>query len=350
MCRCSFFVTGIVAVVLSQTSHAQRVTSFDAEPACQTLNLASIDAPAPRSRNVAVLRWLATSNFEIAYRDNVFLLDAYYDRTPPARPIGFDFTKIRKAAAIFIGHAHDDHISDAVAVAKQTGAPVYGGPQSYEFVTANGLTAKQAVLTKGGETFKFNGVTVQAILAHHSVRNGPQYTKAAQSFRDIQTALLRPRTPEEDAHERAINQRASRDQKLQEEGTIAFLFTFDDGYELYYQDSAGPITAPQQALAKQIAPVDAALIAYQGFYLSQPQVDATMPLVRLWKPRVLVLNHHDETGGRFPDMATEPFFMAVRDEMPQTRGYGLLYRSPMCINTASKEVFVGPGVSASSHR
>ena len=99
---------------------------------------------------------------------------------------------------------------------------------------------------------------------------------------------------------------------------------------------------PQQALAPTVAPVDLGIIAYQGFYLSQPQIDATMPLVRLWKPRALVVNHHDETGGRFLDMATEPFFMAVRDEMPQTRGYGLLYRSPMCINTATRQIVVGP--------
>ena len=41
-----------------------------------------------------------------------------------------------------------------------------------------------------------------------------------------------------------------------------------------------------------------------------------MPLVRLVKPKVLVLNHHDETGGRFPDLASEPMFMAMRDEFP----------------------------------
>jgi hypothetical protein len=335
-------LTIVSAIYFAETAHAQRAPLFEADPACHTLNLASIDAPAPRDRNTLIVRWLATSNFEIAYRDNVFLLDTYYDRTPPARPLGFDFMRMRKATAIFIGHAHDDHISDAVAVAKQTGAPVYGGPQSQQFVIAGGLPTKQAMLTKGGETLKFNGVTVQAVLAHHSVRNGPQYPKAAQGFRAMQDALLPPRTPEQEAHERAINQRGSRDPKLQEEGTIGFLFTFDNGYRLYYQDSAGPITAPQQALAAMVAPVDMAVIAYQGFYLSQPQIDATMPLVRLWKPRALVLNHHDETGGRFLDMATEPFFMAVRDEMPQTRGYGLLYRSPMCVDSATKQVFVGP--------
>ena len=342
MAKTSIVTLVLIASLFAIVPRAQRQASLESEAACRTLDLASINAPAPKNPNVVVMRWLATSNFEIAYRDNIFLLDAFYDRTPPARPLGFDFKKMVKATAILIGHAHDDHISDAVALAKQTGAPVYGGPQTYEFVKANGLPDHQAVLTRGGEAHTFKGVTIRAVLAHHSVREGSQYQRAAQDFRDMETALLRPRTPEEEAHERAISQRGSRDQRLQDEGTIGFLFTFDGGYTLYYQDSAGPITEAQRALATTVAPVDAAIVAYQGFFLSQPQIDATMPLVRLWKPTTLVLNHHDETGGRFLDMATEPFFMAVRDELPRTRGYGLLYRSPMCIDAVNKRIFVGP--------
>ena len=342
MTRILLMMLVLIAGVFGIATGAQRQSPLESEPACRTLDLASTNGPMPKNPNIVVLRWLATSNYEIAYRGNIFLLDAFYDRTPPSRPLGFDFKKMAKATAIFIGHAHDDHISDAVTVAKQTGAPVYGGPQTYSFVKTNGLPDNQTVLTRGGETEKFNGVTVRTVLAHHSVREGPQYQRAAQSFRDIETALLPARTPDQENHERAISQRGSRDQRLQEEGTIGFLFTFDPGYTLYYQDSAGPITDAQRALAKTVTPVDAATLAYQGFYLSQPQIDATMPLVRLWRPTTLVLNHHDETGGRFPDMATEPFFMAVRDELPKTRGYGLLYRSPMCINTSTKEIFIGP--------
>src|SRR5215467_1870898 len=103
---------------------AQKASALASEPLCQTLEISSISGAAPKDRNTIVLRWLATSNFELAYRGNVFLFDTYYDRVPPSRPLGFDFTKIKKATAIFIGHAHDDHIADAVTVAKQTGAPV----------------------------------------------------------------------------------------------------------------------------------------------------------------------------------------------------------------------------------
>jgi L-ascorbate metabolism protein UlaG (beta-lactamase superfamily) len=331
----------VVALMLPASGRAQKAAPLASEPACRTLDLASINGPMPKDRNVVVLRWLATSNFEIAFRDNVFLLDAYYDRTPPARPVGFDFTKMKNATAIFIGHAHDDHISDAVAVAKQTGAPVYGGPQSYDFVRANGLTDKQAFLTKGGETLTFNGVTVQTMLAHHSIL-GPSFQKAGPPFREMQAALIRPRTEDEQKRQQTINARGSRDPKLAEEGTIAYLFTFDNGYRLYYQDSAGPPTEPQMAFMRTVPSVDLASIAYAG-YLPQQGIDMAMPLITMVKPRVLIANHHDETGLRFTDMATEPLFEAVRDEMPGTRGFSLLYRSPMCINTATKEIFQGPG-------
>ena len=320
---------------------AQRGDPLAMEPACQTLRLASTGGPLPKDPDVIVLRYLGSANHEIAFRDNVFLLDAHFDRAGFARPLGFRFTDMKRATAIFIGHAHSDHVSDAVPVAKQTGARVFGGPPTYDFVRASGLPDGQAVMVKGGETFTFNGVTVTAVLAHHSERPGAEFQRATQSFREIQSALQRPRSEQEQQHQQAIGARGSRDPRLAAEGTIGYLFTFDNGYRLYFQDTAGPITAPQQELMKTIDAVDAGLFAYQGFFLSDNQVDATMPLVRLFKPRLLLPTHHDESGGGFGDMATEPLFMAVRDALPGTRTVSPLYRAPVCIDIESKEVFAG---------
>ena len=341
--RFSLFLVAAALFFLASPERllAQRADALSLEPACQSLTLASTGGPLPKGADVVVLRYLGSANHELTYRGNVFLLDAHFDRAAPARPLGFNFKDMKKATAIFIGHAHSDHISDAVAVAQQTGARVFGGPPTYDFVRANGLPEQQAVLTRGGETFKFPGVTVTAVLAHHSDRPGPEFQQATEGFRDIVTALRRPRTDEEQQHQQAISSRGSRDPKLASEGTIAYLFTFDNGYRLYYQDSAGPITDAQKDLIKTIGSVDLGLFAYQGFFLSQNQVDATMPLLRLFKPRVLLPTHHDETGGIFGDMAIEPLFMAVRDELPETRSISPLYRSPVCINVSSKEVYAG---------
>jgi hypothetical protein len=45
-------------------------------------------------------------------------------------------------------------------------------------------------------------------------------------------------------------------------------------------------------------------------------------------------------GGRL-DTPLEPLFVAIRDELPDTRSISPLYRTPVCIDIQSKNVFVG---------
>src|SRR5712672_3117416 len=102
--RMNRFFIPVAAIALLATAapaHAQKGSSLASEPLCQTLDLSSISGAAPKDRNVIVLRWLATSNFELAYRGNVFLFDTYYDRVPPSRQLGVDCKEIRKTTAIF---------------------------------------------------------------------------------------------------------------------------------------------------------------------------------------------------------------------------------------------------------
>jgi len=102
-------------------------SALAAEPACQTLVPALIGGPVPTpASDTAVLRWLGTANYEVAYKGKVYLFDTYYDRPGRTRPIGFKVDQVKRADVIFIGHAHSDHISDIAAVARQTGAMVVG--------------------------------------------------------------------------------------------------------------------------------------------------------------------------------------------------------------------------------
>src|SRR5262245_5094965 len=91
------------------------------EATCRSLTPAAAGGPIAESQDVVVVRWLGTTNYELSYRGNVFLLDAYYDRVPKSHPIGVAVKDISKASAIFIGHAHYEHISDAAPIARQTG-------------------------------------------------------------------------------------------------------------------------------------------------------------------------------------------------------------------------------------
>ena len=67
---------------------------FASEPACQSLIPASQGGPMPTG-DVAVLRWLGTSNYELAYHGKVDLMDTYYER--PARTASLGFTSSRSA-------------------------------------------------------------------------------------------------------------------------------------------------------------------------------------------------------------------------------------------------------------
>lgn len=327
---CCIFITSGLA-----QKHAPDLA---AEPPCQSLTPAAVGGTGPKDPAVMVLRWLGTSAHELAYRDQVMLLDAYYDRGPRTRPLGFKREDVKRANAIFVGHGHFDHVADAPFVAARTGARVFGGPPSIEWARSAGLPERQAIVVKGGEIEKFNGLSVQAILAHHAVLRpevGPKFREA------LELAWGEP-TETEKKQEAEVRARGTSDARVITEGTIAYLFSFDNGFRLIWLDSAGPITDGERKVMQQIGRTDVALVAFQGHHLMSNQIAATLPLMKLFNPRVFIPTQHDEVfAGIFLDRATHPLFMAIRDELPETRSISPLYRTPVCINTETKEVFVG---------
>jgi hypothetical protein len=71
----------LVVLVLCTSAFAQtRYPALDREAACQTLMPAAAGGPLPANPDVLVLRFLGVSNYELAYRDNVILLDAGIDK------------------------------------------------------------------------------------------------------------------------------------------------------------------------------------------------------------------------------------------------------------------------------
>ena len=320
-----------------------RGIDFLREPACQTLTPTSMGGPAPASPNLLVLRWLGASNYELAHRGTVLLLDAYYQRVPPARSLGFTRDDIKRADAILIGHPHGDHMADAPYVAKRTGAMFVGSPIAAEQAQKMDVSSERIRAVRNGDVQRFNGFTVEAVLARHSNRT-PEFSRGTDAaFRALQTAAGLDRTPEALKREAATRQGGSADPRLATEGTMAYLFTFNNGsYRVMYIDTAGPPTDAARAVMQRIGGrVDIGIVGYQGFVFPELSNGASMPLVRLIKPDVLLPNHHDDSGGNRPDLAMYPFFMAVRDELPGTRGISPLYRTPLCFDIAAKIAYVG---------
>ena len=339
------FVTfGVVALLLaalggSSLAAQSAKAAMPQDPACQSLTPVSAGGPAPKDPNTVVVRWLGMMNYELAYRDQVFLLNAYFDRLPHSHPIGVQPADIRKATAIFVGHAHFDHIADAPAIAGRIGAPVIGASFGSDVATKAGLPAKQYTVAMPGEVFRYPGVTVETILGSHT----DQAALAPAGFLDKQNAALReasldkPLTDEEKKQADVIRARGNTDPRINTEGVFNFLFTFGNGFRVMLIDSAGKVTDAQRAAAQKTPAVDVAMIPYVGFEAGIPTV---VDYVKLLQPAVVFLGAHDGAG-TMNWASNYPPALAIRDASPKTRTMDVIYRTPVCFSAASKEMFVG---------
>ena len=102
------------------------------------------------------------SSFLLETADKKFLFDPFISQNPLAKDI--DITKI-EADYILLSHGHADHIADAVALAKQTGATVIAMPEVCGWLANQGLE-KLHEMNYGKYTFDFG--VVRMVWATHS--------------------------------------------------------------------------------------------------------------------------------------------------------------------------------------
>lgn len=91
------------------------------------------------------------------------LFDPFISPNEMAKEI--DVSKI-KADFILISHGHEDHIADAVSIAKRTGAKVVSNWEIYTWIGKQGIENAHPMNT-GGQ-WKFDAVTVKCTPAVHS--------------------------------------------------------------------------------------------------------------------------------------------------------------------------------------
>jgi L-ascorbate metabolism protein UlaG (beta-lactamase superfamily) len=333
LCLCGSLITS-TAVAGQNVQQAMRQ-----DPACQVLTPASAGGPLPKERETVVVRWLGHTNYELVYRDNVFLLDTYYDRLPRSHRIGVSSNDIKKATALFIGHPHFDHMSDAAVVAKQTGATVVGAAPAGPALSAGGLASRQFKAVKGGEVLQYQGVTVETVLGRHNVIA----TTVPEGFLDKQQAALQsaalqdPYSEAEAKQAEAVRTRGSRDPNIATMGVINYLFTLGNNFRVMFADSPGPVTTEQRALMQRVAAVDVAMLPYVNFEAGIPPL---VELVKTFKPATVFLGHHDGPGTMLWASNYPPAY-AIRRASPNTRTLDVLYRTPVCFNTATKEMVIG---------
>jgi len=321
---------------------------------------AAAGGPEPSDRHALSVRWLGCSCFELVYRHQVILLDAWYDR-PLCRDIGLIPEQVTRANVILVGHAHFDHIADAASIAQRTGAIVIADRIGTGVLASLGLPSSQyrTVNGLGGEVFRFPGFTVEVILAHHSVGPtgvNPEGETASQEIIDAYLALM-TFPPEDLAAAQAVTLRGSFDPLILTEGTMAYLLTLDSGYRVMWLDSGGPITDTLVAVMERERRTNLAMVGYQVQVVPRFQVPVTLALAQLFNPDLLLPAHHDELISSIdgvspilaPDMATEPLFIAMRDAMPRTQTFSSIYRTPIVINTRNGDFVSGSLRSSRRH-
>ena len=340
--RLRFFVI-LILLAMTTTGFGQSA-KLTREPACQTLIPASVSGILPRNSSVMVVRYLGTSNYEIAFGGKVILLDAFYDgqRGPDARLIGIKGDDVKRADAIIIGHPHIDHIADAPAIAKRLKTIVFVAPAGRPILEKAQVPANLIKYVRGGETIKMDGFTVLSVLAKHSVLD----PKVAAQFGAAAGAAEPPSQAEMVYLKNVVvpyNPPAGNDPELDivNHGTIAYVIIFDNGFKLAFRDSPGAVTDGERALMQKLGgEVNLGIIAYQGFG-AKPVLDVTMALAKLYNPKIFLPAHQDELFGGITDFSTTPLFTAFRTELPETKGIDPMYRSPICIDTKTNEFYYG---------
>jgi L-ascorbate metabolism protein UlaG (beta-lactamase superfamily) len=308
-------------------------TNEQRDPACQAATLVSTGGAAPRDRHTLAVRWAGVSNFELAYGGHVILLDAFFDRGSNFPSLGFAAADVKKADVILIGHGHFDHMADAASIAQRTGAIVVGAPVTVEKLKTQGVPEKQirTVFGRSQEKLFFAGFTVEPVLALH----GQPDKHITEVMETAINSLVAKRTAEEQAADKAIQDRGTFDQRVITEGTIAYIITFDDGFRLVWRDSGGHVTDyEKQAFAKSPG-VDLAIVALSADFLNPLVAAMAKETATLYKPDVFMPAHHDAAfSGHTPLWrATEPVFQTLKEALPNLVTVSREYREPVCFDS-----------------
>ena len=286
-------------------------------------------------RDRAIFAWTGVTNFALAIRGHVLLLDAWVPRGAhsgyvPTTPM--EVAKLRPEA-ILIGHAHFDHAADAVPLAEATGAPLVGTAEHCaDFrtrTTGIGLECIEAIPAGAApgtlaQPKLIPGVELTVMEHMHSATTPPddQGFHVPVTPLPSTTSAENPPTPEDMRHLVGHLPDA-------EGGTLLWRFRTGDR-SIVWHDSAGPLSeqAPQVLDAVgRLGPVDIQLGAIQTF--NQVTTDALRDprqYIEALRPKLFVPMHHDDwaagittRGERYEEPLAQELARIPPERRPQVR-------------------------------
>jgi len=123
------------------------------------------------------IRWFGTAAHSIETPTTTLLIDPFVSRqgftTLATRPLESDLGAIQrhlptKVDAILIGHSHYDHVADAPAIARLTGATLIGSPSTCAWGRAFGLPESQLeVVPPEGRTLEVGDTKIRFLPSTH---------------------------------------------------------------------------------------------------------------------------------------------------------------------------------------
>lgn len=111
---------------------------------------------------MTTITWLGHGTWQIDTAGQRVIIDPFFTGNPAATIKADDVT----ADFLIVSHGHGDHVGDAVAIAKRTGATVISNYEITEWLSKQGVARVHPMNTGGAHDFPFGNLKLT--IAHHT--------------------------------------------------------------------------------------------------------------------------------------------------------------------------------------
>ena len=281
-------------------------------------------------KDMVILSWVGVSNFAAAINGHVILLDSWipggdesdYVPATVGELIALD------PKAIFIGHAHFDHVDHAAPILEQTGAVLVGTPGHCQAVKEKAEREEKidCLYAAGeeaqpGEMFQLNfldGVSIRALAHIHSAAKVPDLADPSRGI-----------FPEKELTGKAPKGNLAKlIGAVGEDGGGTMMYQFQVGdFTLAWNDSAGPLKEEAPELLDSMASLpqtDVQAGAIMGFNQYTNGLRDPRMYIEALQPQVFIPTHHDNwappittRGGQYKGYLQKELELLAEKERPE---------------------------------